>query len=503
MATHLVQKPGESTWYVRLAIPVDVRHAFGGRVKLIRTTGTSNKTEAMEKRLPILAQWKADIAAARAGKAAAREGWRDEVAGEGIIHKARVDTALLYAIRNPTRPSPITPTEEELIARVADWYSQKDSLIAEVEAMGLTDTATQMRESFDRVFGASASEAVMIADEVVQGFSVEEAQQKYGLTPSETKEARTIVSEPHTYTPTSQLTPARLKAFREHREKAQIATKTIDQQLSKLQKLSAYLKQQGVSLNHDTVAAWLESLDLTSKTKTQYLLAGNTFWKWAMKNDARWKVDFAGVESPFREQELPKVRGKAKAEAARKAFTVEEIEIIFSQAKSEGHERLCDLIQFGSYTGARIEELCQLRADSIITIEGVQCFKIADSKTAAGIREIPVHPALVPLVERLSKETKDGYLLPSSGGNKYGVRSDSLSKAFGRLKSSLGFGTQHVFHSVRSMAVTQLLRKGVPGVQVADLVGHETGVITYDVYDQGASPRQKLEAISKLSYNFD
>lgn len=60
MATHLVQKSGESTWYVRMAVPADVRHAFGGRTKLIKTTGTTNKAEAMDRRHMILAQWKAD-----------------------------------------------------------------------------------------------------------------------------------------------------------------------------------------------------------------------------------------------------------------------------------------------------------------------------------------------------------------------------------------------------------------------------------------------------------
>jgi len=456
----------------------------------------------MDRRLPILAEWKSAIAAARAGKVAAREGWRDEVAGGGITHKQRVDAALLHSIRNPIKPSPITPTGEELIARAEDWNREKNALIAEVEAMGLKETAARLKESFDRVRDGTMSEALMVADEVVQGFSVEQAQQKYGLTPSETREARAIISDPHTYTPTSPLTPARLTAFKEHREKAQIATKTVDQQLSKLQKLSAYLKQQGISLNHDTVAAWLESLDLSSKTKAQYLLAGNTFWKWAMKNDARWKVDFAGVENPFREQELPQVRGKAKADAARKAFTIEEIERLFHQAKMEGHERLCDLIQLGSYTGARIEEICQWKTDSIVLIEGVRCFAIADAKTAAGVREIPVHPALLPIVERLYSETKDGYLLPSSGGNKYGIRSDSLSKSFGRLKTSMGFGPKLVFHSVRSMVVTQLQRANVPGVLIAELAGHETGTVTFDVYHQGASPQQKLEALQKLSYKF-
>jgi integrase len=131
-------------------------------------------------------------------------------------------------------------------------------------------------------------------------------------------------------------------------------------------------------------------------------------------------------------------------------------------------------------------------------VEGVQSFNIDDSKTAAGIRVVPVHPALATLVQRLMNNSKDGYLVPSDSKNKYGNRSDLLSKAFGRLKKSLGFGPLQVFHSIRKTAITQLVRASVTGTLIAELVGHETGTVTYDVYSQGASAAQKLEAISKL-----
>lgn len=58
--------------------------------------------------------------------------------------------------------------------------------------------------------------------------------------------------------------------------------------------------------------------------------------------------------------------------------------------------------------------------------------------TDASIRKIPIHQSLKPLVEQLVKNAdSEGYLIYSSGGNKYGICSDSISKAFGRLKKSL------------------------------------------------------------------
>lgn len=156
------------------------------------------------------------------------------------------------------------------------------------------------------------------------------------------------------------------------------------------------------------------------------------------------------------------------------------------------------MILLGAYTRARIEELCQLKVEHLIEPDGIDSFDIVDSKTAAGIRIVPVHPALSSIVERLKEDSKDGYLIPSDSKNKYGIRSDALSKAFGRLKEAQGYGAQHVFHSIRKTVITQLVRAEVQGTLIAELVGHETGIVTFDVYSQGASAAQKLAAISKL-----
>ncbi|WP_340141204.1 DUF6538 domain-containing protein [Pseudomonas poae] len=108
MATHLVQKPSESTWYVRMAVPADVRLAFGGRAKLIKTTGTSNKAEAMDKRLPILAQWKADIKAARDSKADSGDEWRLAQHTAGLELQAKLSSAVTR-IYTPLPPIPLRP----------------------------------------------------------------------------------------------------------------------------------------------------------------------------------------------------------------------------------------------------------------------------------------------------------------------------------------------------------------------------------------------------------
>jgi integrase len=498
MADYLTRKPGESTWYARMQVPPEVRHAFGNRSKLIKTTGTSDKAEAKGIAMLIAGKWKAEIAAARAAKKVDREEWRQLLHGEAVDHEQRVDAKLITVIRNPPR-APENINYEHFKASVVDFLSHMFEVEKSTGAVGLAKMAHS--SLFEHTY-ANDAEQVQAVDRFFQYYMTETARVGYSLTSSEVAEAQAIISNPKEYKPASPITTARLVDFRAYRDKAGVASKTIDQQESKLKKLSQFLRTEGKSLSVETVSAWLDTLGLTSKTKAQYLLAGSTFWQWANKHDTSWRELFKGDLNPFKGIELPKLRGKAKAEASRRAFTAEEIERIFIAANLSNNDALCALISLGSYTGCRIEELAQLRADSIITIEGIRSFKITDSKTVAGIREIPIHPSLNAIVDRLISNSTDGFLLPSSAGNKYGIRSDSLSKAFGRLKTAQGFDTRHVFHSVRAMVITLLLRNGVPGSTVANIVGHETGLVTFDVYDEGASPKQKLDALSKLVFNF-
>ena len=76
----------------------------------------------------------------------------------------------------------------------------------------------------------------------------------------------------------------------------------------------------------------------------------------------------------------------------------------------------------------------------------------------------------------------------------------SVGKRFGRLKTDLGFGKQHVFHSIRKTVVTILENTGVPENVVADIVSHEKTTMTYGLYSGGLSLVVKHEGLNKLAY---
>ncbi|NMM76216.1 hypothetical protein [Acidovorax sp. SRB_24] len=131
-------------------------------------------------------------------------------------------------------------------------------------------------------------------------------------------------------------------------------------------------------------------------------------------------------------------------------------------------------------------------------------FSITDSKTAAGIWQVPGHSELVEVVKRLkvfsAAHSKDGYLLSGLTFNKYGDRSNASGKRFGTLKQTLGFSDRKVFHSIRKTVVTQLESAGVSENLTADIVGHEKPRITYGLYSGGHSLAPMKEAIEKIRY---
>lgn len=126
---------------------------------------------------------------------------------------------------------------------------------------------------------------------------------------------------------------------------------------------------------------------------------------------------------------------------------------------------------------------------------------ITGSKTKAGIREIPIHPELLALVDRLKKDATTEYLLPVNTANQYDNRGDVLGKRFGRLKKSLGFAAgSQVFHSIRKTLITLLENAGVPEGVAADIVGHEKKTLTYGLYSMGTTLEIKRAALAAISY---
>ncbi|MGY2292124.1 tyrosine-type recombinase/integrase [Pseudomonas sp. SDO528_S397] len=515
---NLVLRSGN--WHVRLSIPKDVRHILN-RTEFTESLKTGSKPEAQVKKLAFLQIWKQSIANARRLVAGPTP---DELSEKSYdiskLIETRQQAGLMNIVTsNQTDELDLSFSREkfdqieihtcDLISNAQPWKSPQEAFESDFDAEEELPYVEFMK--FKAKWYELGEEISL--ERKIERFNdwirLNKVMQHYIMTVSRPmsvgsiEEIKSIIENPKHYKIKSPITTNRITSFEAYQAKTKgIIQKTVDTQAKRLKLINAWLEAEQRDLNHESIASYLDTLDLSIKTKKQYLFAGSSFWKWAIKHDENFKKLHRDQQSPFEKHDFPVNRSKRNdGSMERKAFTPEDVTKLYEAAKAtKNREILTDLILLGAHTGARIEELCQLQTQDIVTEEGIQCFYFYDGKTAASERHTPIHPAIKATVEKLIRNSKDGFLINSPAGNKYGNRSDALSKQFGRLKTTLEYNSQFVFHSFRKTVITQLQRADVPGILIASIVGHETGTITFDVYSAGPSPKQKHEAISKLKY---
>ena len=515
---NLVLRSGN--WHVRLSIPKDVRHILN-RTEFTESLKTGSKAEAQVKKLAFLQVWKQLIANARKLVAGSTP---DELAEKSydiskLIENRQQSGLMNIVIGNQTDELDLTFTQEkfhqiesetfDLISNAQKWKSPKEAFESDFDPCGerpYLEFDTFKEKWLERGEGISLEQKIERFNDFIR---LNKVMHNYLITIGQPisiesiNEVKSILDSPKNYNVKSPITTNRIASFEAYQANTKgIIQKTVDTQANRLKLMNAWLEAEQRDLNHESIASYLDTLNLSIKTKKQYLFAGSSFWKWAIKHDENFKKLHRDQQSPFEKHDFPVNRSKrGDGSTDRKAFTPEDVTKLYEAAKAtKNREILTDLILLGAHTGARIEELCQLQIQDIVTEEGVQCFYFYDGKTAASERHTPIHPAIKATVEKLIRNSKDGFLISSPAGNKYGNRSDALSKQFGRLKTKLEYNSQFVFHSFRKTVITQLQRADVPGILIASIVGHETGTITFDVYSAGPSPKQKHDAIYKLKY---
>lgn len=159
--------------------------------------------------------------------------------------------------------------------------------------------------------------------------------------------------------------------------------------------------------------------------------------------------------------------------------------------------------RLGYVTGCRIEELCSLTCEQIITDKttGITYFEVLEGKTENAKRKIPIHDWIVDDVVKLRDTLGSGMLFPSlTTQRRDGKRSDKVSKWFGRLKKKQGITKRaKAFHSFRVHVATYLERGGVPESTAVWILGHtRTASLSYGLYSKGMDLGPLKEAVSVI-----
>lgn len=173
----------------------------------------------------------------------------------------------------------------------------------------------------------------------------------------------------------------------------------------------------------------------------------------------------------------------------RKPFTKKEIKQLWRSAdESEIFQIPLILI----YTGLRIGEFFNLKKEDVHLSE--RWFMVTSSKTAAGIREVPIAEKIVPFFTHwLEKDSE--YVFPNSKGNKHtdrAFREGWWQPMMTELKMD-----SHRPHDTRHTCVSLLTEAGVDERIIKKIVGHKGEGVTQQVYTHIDMP-YKLEAINKI-----
>jgi integrase len=162
----------------------------------------------------------------------------------------------------------------------------------------------------------------------------------------------------------------------------------------------------------------------------------------------------------------------------------------------------------GRATGARLEELCQLRVDDFIEQQGIQCIRIDDSregqnlKNASSRRMLPLHPALIDLgllqhVESVRSAGTDR-LFPELEAVR-GKLGHAPSKWFGRYKTKQGItDPRKTFHSFRHTLIDDLRDAGVQDSLIKRIAGHEDGAVTFSIYGSRSPLTAMAQALASI-----
>ena len=244
------------------------------------------------------------------------------------------------------------------------------------------------------------------------------------------------------------------------------------------------------SLTGATVQIWIDGLLKTQKPTTvrRKLSSLRGYWKWLTKRE----ILSLDAKNPFEGREVKDSRSKLKvAQDRRQRFEPPDVLKLIVQAETDGDGALANMIRLAAYTGIRREGLITLTAGSLVVVEGIPCLHV-EEKSEAGIRDVPLHPDILPLIERLSKSNT--YLIPCSAEK----RGDAMGKRFSRMKTKMGFDEHYTFHSIRHTVVLFFRKSGCRLDVQNQIIGHENDSVQAG-YGGHVDMADKLEWILKAS----
>lgn len=235
------------------------------------------------------------------------------------------------------------------------------------------------------------------------------------------------------------------------------------------------------------------------KTANKKLSALRQYWTWLERS-------FGVKSNPWMRKSLPKAKAHRIAPdgpmGPERPFTDDEVCILLA---GPADADMASTMRISALSGMRLDEIGQLRVGDCRD----NTFSIRRSKSAAGVRTIPIHSALRPMIAQLvGKRDAAAYLFQNFQDTGWdGNRTMALSKRFTYYRKKLGVHDKRPgarrskvnFHSFRRWFATKAEDAGHRENVVADIMGHESEVgITFGLYSNAQLKRLKKACIESV-----
>lgn len=179
-----------------------------------------------------------------------------------------------------------------------------------------------------------------------------------------------------------------------------------------------------------------------------------------------------------------------KANKKRLPFNLEEIEALWLNVDKIKN---IDIVLILLYTGMRVNELLDMPIKNV-HIDKRYMF-IENSKTSAGIRNVPIHKKILPLIEaRYDKD--NNFLCINDRGGKMKYQNFYTHHFEKNIKPILK--TNHTIHETRHTFISQCDRLELNTVTVQRIVGHANETITHHYTNKNLT--DLINTIDKFNY---
>jgi integrase len=196
------------------------------------------------------------------------------------------------------------------------------------------------------------------------------------------------------------------------------------------------------------------------------------------------------------------IDAKVRPSERKRSFNDEEARTVLKASRSE-HDALRRWVPWiCAYTGARVSEVCQLRAEDVLEHDGIWCIHFAPEagslKNLGSERTVPVHSALVDSgFLKFTKRASSGPLFADVKPDRFGSRGGNGTKVLSRWVRSLGIDDPRISpnHSWRHRLRTLGRKHGLAPDILDAITGHSRRTVgdAYGEFPIDAMLREMLK----------